>query len=257
MPTGVGGADHFCAGGMPIRPTGLAPDMNGHSYRLPRIPKYRIHVHRSSSPNSCGILTSVNTISKKTIWLLLGIAALCIVAIGVWPRISAWRSSTQGRPAPAPGELAFQGSLSHNWNGAISGNCDFRFQLWDADINGSSFGEAVEVDKVGVRSGTFGLAIPAARLGEAELSSWLAVGVRCGDEEEWETLAPRMQHQAIALAGAAAAGFEIPEAAALVCSVPAADGTDSAGAEHEPVIAGVNYRLEGGFRTATVAGGVR
>lgn len=217
-------------------------------------PRYgRVRVSRVAS-FLChhGILSLVKTIDRKKLLPVLGIAVLCVAAAGIWLGVGAWRSNVRSSAVPAAGELVFQGALLHNWNGPISDNCDFRFQLWDADINGTPAGDVVEVDDVGVRDSAFDLAVPAARLGEAGLASWLAVAVRCS-EGEWETLAPRMQHQALALAGAAAAGWDLPAAAALVCSVPAAD---AAASEHGPVIAGVQYRLEGGFRAA-VAGGAR
>jgi|SRR5579859_2498213 len=168
--------------------------------------------------------------------VLLGLLA-AIMAAGLAYSMRA----TAAAPPTTGASLIYRGSLVHNWNGPISGACDFRFQLFDSDLNGRALGPAVTVTGVAVQQGT--VAIP---LNEGMLAAppgaqtWLAVGLRCpNDGSDFAALAPRLRHHA------SQSGWDEPQhTATLLCTL--SSGTSSASTA-PPSLEGGDYTLRGGF----------
>jgi hypothetical protein len=182
--------------------------------------------------------------SRKLIALLS--AAAAVVAM----LATFWALQRPGAAAPpAPGALTFRGTLAHNWNGPVSGACDFRFQLYDAELNGAPVGAPVEVRAVPVANGQVTIPLAAGQLRPAGAApTWLAIEVRCPARQGgYAALGPRLQHHGAAAAAGAAGDWQIPQRGALVCALPGAP--DAANAQHPsiPALYGVEYRLTGGF----------
>jgi hypothetical protein len=177
---------------------------------------------------------------------------LVLVAAGL--ALGGCTSFSSQRADPAPATIGFRGELSHNWLGPVTATCDFTFQLYDAELNGTPLGPAVVADAVPVRGGQLRIDVQSTALDPPQAANapgWLAVGVRCpGAGQAYEVFGPRLQHHRVPSPGQPSGEWVVPAGASgLLCTLPV--GQLAAHPSGPPTLHSAVYRLRGGFEQVT------
>lgn len=186
---------------------------------------------------------------KRVGSVLIALVVTFLGVLGLLLAATRWASAV-----PAEPQLTFNGKLTTAEFIPITGTCDLRFQLFDAEFDGRPAGDAVEAEGVEVDGGAFVFRTSAANLNQGQQEPrWLALAVRCSGDEEYIPLAPRLKHHTADAVEVDEVQMRLQDLAAqgmLVCGDPA----DIMTVEQDGslVVWGTSYRLQGGFRQKLV-----
>jgi len=116
--------------------------------------------------------------------LLLALAAGLTQAQGPTP------SGGVGAQAALGTAFTYQGQLKKDGN-PLSGTCDFRFTLWDAETGGNQIGPVQEKTNVSVTNGLFTVQLDFSAGAFQGDARWLQIAVKCAGDASYITLSPR------------------------------------------------------------------
>lgn len=130
--------------------------------------------------------------SKRIVLVIIALTMLVLLGVS---RVIAQASGPTSPQAALGTGFTYQGQLKDGSGNPISKTCDFQFTLWDALTGGTQVGAVSPVTGVSVTNGLFSVVVNGGgEFGEAAFTGqarWLEIGVKCGGDAAFTTLAPR------------------------------------------------------------------